>query len=122
MLLCVDYMSLMTDTYVPVFVPMQFVAAAYGLNMLAAVQLQSCEQLPPPAVKELRDALYSVIKESKSLSAHNESLMTEIGRRKKTQSVKVSQPQTKLTERDGALQKGQNHHPRAGLVIMEVQM
>lgn len=90
----------MTDTYVSVFVPMQFVAAAYGLNMPAAVQLLSCEQLPPPAVKELRDALFSVTNERKSLKAHNESLMTEIGRLKKTQSVKVSQLHTKLTERD----------------------
>ncbi|XP_073346969.1 olfactomedin-like protein 2B [Pagrus major] len=84
--------------------PMQFVAAAYSPNMLAAVQLQTYEQLLHPVVKELRDALYSATNEIKSLKDQNKSLMIENSHLKNSQ-VNVSQLQKELNDKDKALER-----------------
>ena len=78
---------------VSVFQPlqMQFVAAANGLNMPAAVQLRTHEQ---PSLPGIRESLYSAINEIKSLKDQNKSLITENSELKK-----------ELTNKDKALER-----------------
>ncbi|XP_030257898.1 trichohyalin-like isoform X3 [Sparus aurata] len=70
---------------------MQFVAAANGQNMPAAVQQRTHEQPSHPGIRE---SLYSAINEIKSLKDQNKSLMTENSELKK-----------ELTNKDKALER-----------------
>ncbi|XP_030257862.1 golgin subfamily A member 6-like protein 22 isoform X2 [Sparus aurata] len=70
---------------------MQFVAAANGQNMPAAVQQRTHEQPSHPGIRE---SLYSAINEIKSLKDQNKSLMTENSKLKK-----------ELTNKDKALER-----------------
>ncbi|XP_038549721.1 inner centromere protein A-like [Micropterus salmoides] len=86
------------------FWPMQFGAASYGPNSLAAVRLQHCEQSPNSVVQGLRDALYSAITEIKSLKEENKALKEQVGLLEHRQ-VEVSQLQEELKQKDDLLKR-----------------